>query len=75
VPGPVRPHRAGECQVKRGNAIQVRAVALAAGVAVAACSASSTPGRGETSAGYNAAVSGVVNPSNWVSPRNVDTSP
>jgi peptide/nickel transport system substrate-binding protein len=50
--------------VKRGNAIQVGAAALAAGVAVAACSASSTPSRGETSAGYNAAVSGVVNPSN-----------
>jgi peptide/nickel transport system substrate-binding protein len=50
--------------VKRSNAIPVRAAALAAGVAVAACSASSTPGRGETSAGYNAAVSGVVNPSN-----------
>ena len=50
--------------MKRGNALQVRAVALAAGVAVAACSASSTTGRGETSAGYNAAVSGVVDPSN-----------
>lgn len=50
--------------LKRRSAIPLAAGAVAATLALAACSGSSTPGQGETSAGYDAALNAVVNGSN-----------
>jgi peptide/nickel transport system substrate-binding protein len=50
--------------MKQRSAIPLAAAAVAATLALAACSGSSTPGRGETSAGYGAALNAVVNASN-----------
>ena len=50
--------------MKRRSAISLAAAAVAATLAFAACSGSSRPGPGETSAGYDAALNAVVNVSN-----------
>src|SRR6201992_3348546 len=52
-----------EGPVRRRRAISAGAAALMAGLALAACTSSRAPSPGDTSASYNAAISGVVNPS------------